>query len=1236
MERYLNKVIFINSASLRYAQLDLRGNIHFVGSNGSGKTTALRAILFFYNPTTERRELGIRDNQKTFSDYYFETPSSYIVYEVNMEDHVYCIICYRRGGRLQFRIMDAAYQKELFMYQADGGWVSRLPEDLFEVLRENGIRFNETPIEKYGELRNIIYGATKLKEFRQYGIFRSRSERERRKTASIPKAISNIYRSSGLDSDYMKRSIIDAVVEGEQKPIDLDNIRRNLSTFRRQLDDLETFLRNKEQAEKIIVLGQELSQKEQDLELLAHRLGRQYQVSTARLDELDAVYTSLQQQRETQVEAFLIEDERYKDAHGALRERIGALQSALSEIEKIRKRYQSISWDGETCTVEQLQVYLQEEPRLQDRLVQQERDLKLFTTQVEEVKVRFDSQQALRAQELQQFKLANQERQQQVKSGYQTQRDTLSDRQREQEATLLERFSLQRSAQEGAIEQSRLSLQEVLIDQAKAEATPQQEAKGRLQERAALLHTEIAQIKGEQRLLEQEEQHARVVYESDRKAMERAQSHDLQLLLQEQRQLEDSLAHVMRQLDGFEGSMQDFLSQYVPEWQQTLGVLCAPEILGAKDLEPSLAPQADVDTVLGVRIRMDRLPIRDIDYTEETLVAERDRLRERLQVWEQRYVALQDQSMQALNVLAETHRKKVGRIQQQLQQISSRLLQQETEAKKIALQIEQLQETILQEQISLRTALTEKRQQIEERLAQDQQVLAEINKRMAAELDALRLLFQEQRQQLEDKQRLELSRLDAEWISHQAEAEAMGRESRQRYADMLSASGIDPQEVVALERSIQDTRKRLTLLDEARRHVFAYEQQQERLQEEDGLAREQQQLHEQLSKLKDAFGQKKQAHEQVLQEQERQIQRIEQQRIVLRNALEKEWEHFRANPQGAYPYYAAIFMQPQPSDEQEEVALGDLIRQMMTDFEAKRVCHSTFIRSIRKYLGEFRADNDLGFPTQLTDFSDEHYRAFVSATLWPFVREEKHETIREQIERQHSGIIHTIAQEVKDLSRYADDISTTISHINQDLEQSNFVGVVKSIQLDFRKKENQVFKLLSKVKELNDKTSFLPQSNLFKDNSNAVTQQESIKVLYELIRVIDTESRRSLSIEDNFDLMFRVRENNNDTGWVERLSNVGSEGTDVLVKSMIYITLLNVFKEHALKGDTHYWLHCMIDEVGKLSDSYLHDLIAFANQKNIRLIFGSPNENDPLLYHHVYKIHRVGAYTQVVKLIGEA
>ena len=53
--------------------------------------------------------------------------------------------------------------------------------------------------------------------------------------------------------------------------------------------------------------------------------------------------------------------------------------------------------------------------------------------------------------------------------------------------------------------------------------------------------------------------------------------------------------------------------------------------------------------------------------------------------------------------------------------------------------------------------------------------------------------------------------------------------------------------------------------------------------------------------------------------------------------------------------------------------------------------------------------------------------------------------------------------------------------------------------------------------------------------------------------------RRRLALADTFKLEFRVKENDNDTGWVEKIANVGSDGTDILVKAMVNIMLINVW-----------------------------------------------------------------------------
>lgn len=56
--RNLSRIIFINSANIPYSDnIYLDGNIHFIGTQGVGKSTILRAILFFYNADTQK--LGI-------------------------------------------------------------------------------------------------------------------------------------------------------------------------------------------------------------------------------------------------------------------------------------------------------------------------------------------------------------------------------------------------------------------------------------------------------------------------------------------------------------------------------------------------------------------------------------------------------------------------------------------------------------------------------------------------------------------------------------------------------------------------------------------------------------------------------------------------------------------------------------------------------------------------------------------------------------------------------------------------------------------------------------------------------------------------------------------------------------------------------------------------------------------------------------------------------------------------
>ncbi|MEO7312883.1 MAG: ATP-binding protein, partial [Chitinophagaceae bacterium] len=99
--RFLNKIVFINSATIRYADVLSDGNVHLIGTQGVGKSTLLRAILYFYN--ADSLKLGINREKKSFAEYYFPFQNSFLIYEVMRETGPYCIIAFKSQGKVCFR-----------------------------------------------------------------------------------------------------------------------------------------------------------------------------------------------------------------------------------------------------------------------------------------------------------------------------------------------------------------------------------------------------------------------------------------------------------------------------------------------------------------------------------------------------------------------------------------------------------------------------------------------------------------------------------------------------------------------------------------------------------------------------------------------------------------------------------------------------------------------------------------------------------------------------------------------------------------------------------------------------------------------------------------------------------------------------------------------------------------------------------------------------------------------------
>lgn len=161
------------------------------------------------------------------------------------------------------------------------------------------------------------------------------------------------------------------------------------------------------------------------------------------------------------------------------------------------------------------------------------------------------------------------------------------------------------------------------------------------------------------------------------------------------------------------------------------------------------------------------------------------------------------------------------------------------------------------------------------------------------------------------------------------------------------------------------------------------------------------------------------------------------------------------------------------------------------------------------------------------------------------------------------NILARVSKEMGELTRHESDVDKIIHDINNDFKERNFVGVIKLIALQSVPSADKMVQLMKRIKEFNDDNQFvMGEMNLFSTTNRDDVNKKAVGHLLDFMKSLtDNPSRQYLTLSDLFQLQFRIIENDNDTGWADKLSHVGSEGTDTLVKAMINIMLINVFKE---------------------------------------------------------------------------
>jgi hypothetical protein len=73
-------------------------------------------------------------------------------------------------------------------------------------------------------------------------------------------------------------------------------------------------------------------------------------------------------------------------------------------------------------------------------------------------------------------------------------------------------------------------------------------------------------------------------------------------------------------------------------------------------------------------------------------------------------------------------------------------------------------------------------------------------------------------------------------------------------------------------------------------------------------------------------------------------------------------------------------------------------------------------------------------------------------------------------------------------------------------------------------------------------------------------------------------------------------------GWRKSLDHIGSTGTDYLVKMLIYLSLIEVYRQRAIDPKDGSAVHCVLDETGVLAPKYIKSVLEYAASRGITLV----------------------------------
>lgn len=1199
--RALRKIIFVNSAHIRYAEVRLDGNVHFIGTQGVGKSTLLRAILFFYN--ADKLHLGIPKEMKTYDEFYLPHANSYIVYEVEHEHGPFCVLTFRSSGRACFRFVDAAYRKEWLV--DDNGEVTAESKVIRE--RLGGASMSKI-IDRYEQYRDILYGNRQAvgKEFARFQLMESN------RYQNIPRSIQNVFLNSRLDANFIKDIIIRSMSE-EEANIDLGYYRRQVADFGQEYKDISCWYKLNQkgesvvrtQAENVVKAYRYLLFMKQQIAELCGELKYAVRVSKERLPLVVKKIDEIIEEENRQKRLINEIQQKYDSEKTSLNQQQGVVNEDLKRLKERRELYAAQK-------IEDLLKRYEQEQVLKIKLEESKVRLTELTARFNDVTGKFKALCQGVKNGLENYRLSQNNRIFSLGQEKQKAEERMFNEHTEQRKNIEAAFAEKLTVAYNAIDLLKNEKSELEKEMLKLKfSQPYKEETDALNKEANSLAFREKELNGLIATTEAKINQLQTEYDKQEAEITADSKNKIDAKQQEMDEVAAKIAEIDGLLNRTKGSLYEWLEENKRDWEQNIGKVVNEESVL---YQTGLHPQKDDGTSLfGVKLDLIDLPLSVRKPTQ--LKEERDELEGKLRSLQTDKKALAEQQEKLINELKRRVAPKMRELREQKSYHETELRVIPQKQKALKLKLEDYAAKAQQEKEERAKLLNTRLQEVALRRTAADTNLDKIQAEKQKQLTAEDKRYQKAKDETIRLHEQRVAEIKADIKQQEKKAEEQLLLLQQQENEELRGRGADTRMVDECKNLIKATEDELKFIDDHRRIVFDYQRDRESLfNREDEFKAKKKLINDKLQQLNEKYNLRKQKHNEALASLGKELAERKDEKRLLDENLQKA-ENFAHDEKLCPPMLA------EANERQTLRTPGQAVEELTGIIVSRQKSYDKLKEAVNLFKGNFTTKNTFNFRMELT--LDDDYLDFAN-NLEDFLTYNKIEEFRRRTSERYVDILARVSKEMGDLTSHESKVDKIIHDINNDFRERNFAGVIKLIALQPVPSADKMVLLMKRIKEFSDDNLYaMGELNLFSTANRDEVNEKAVGYLLDFMKsLVDNPQRQLLTLSDLFLLQFRIVENDNDTGWVDKLSHVGSEGTDTLVKAMINIMLINVFKGKVSRKFGDFRIHCMMDEIGKLHPQNVKGILDFANARNILLINSSPTTYNVSDYRYTYLLDK--------------